>query len=451
MRWILLLVAVFAFLTVGVQSANACSCGGGGAPCESYGGAAAVFVGTVIGYSENRLPKEVARKEVDWSPRIFKFSVEQSYLGVEGSEIEVSTGTGGGDCGYEFKTGQRYLVYAYRYTERLTTSICTRTRLFIEANEDLAFLGNLSSAAPGATIHGGVTPEKFLKGEKNSDDPDVSITIVGENERKEIRPDAQGRYRLSGLRPGKFKVTLNLPDTLTVYQAEQVVTVADRGCANVSYFIAENGRVSGRVFDVDGQPVAKIPVSLVKPESVDPTNYVKLVSTDDDGRYSFSGVPSGRYVIAINHSQFTNPTDATNAYPRAFYPGVIDRPHAEIITLESGARVVERDVRLPPRNSSSIVDVQVEWADGTPVTSTIVSVRDVTYKDSSLSYGIEADEHGRFKINGYIGQKLFIDARSNRTYVPSGSRFEPMERSSPVRITLEKPAHLVKIVITKLR
>jgi Carboxypeptidase regulatory-like domain len=446
-QFLLLTIALAWFATLSVGNVNACSCAGAGSPCESYGGATAVFVGTVIGYRENRPPKDVTRREVDWSPRIFKFSVEQTYLGVDGPEIEVSTGTGGGDCGYEFKNGQRYLVYAYRYTDRLTTSICSRTQPFAEANEDLAFLGNLSSAAPGATIYGQVSRGSLGKGDPRPVDPDISITIEGENERKEIQPDTQGRFRLTGLRPGKFQVTLNLPERLTVYQPQREVSVANRGCAAVVYYLSENGRVSGRVFDINGQPVPRILVSLVDSETQDPTNYVNLERTNEEGRYSFSAVPRGRYIIAINYNRYPDPNDSTSAYPRAFYPGVTDRPHAEIITVEPGAKVTERDVRLPPRRPASIVEGQVVWADGTPVINASITSRDVTYNDSALRYGLQADGQGRFKINGYAGQKLILEARSNRPSLPGGQ----MERSEGVQITLDQPVHTVKIVITKLR
>src|SRR6185436_12957521 len=103
----------------------------GGAPCESFGTASAVFAGTVIAVREKPAPKKIDRNDLDWLPRFaYKFSVQQAYSGVAGTEVEVYTGSGGGDCGYQFKVGQRYLVYAHLYKERLTTGICTRTRPF---------------------------------------------------------------------------------------------------------------------------------------------------------------------------------------------------------------------------------------------------------------------------------------------------------------------------------
>lgn len=428
---VLMTIALLYFASAGATNTNACSCGGTGGPCESYGRAAAVFVGTVIDYRENKLSVEAARRQVDWQPRVFKFAVEQAYSGVDTAHVEVATGVGGGDCGYDFKNGQRYLVYAYQSERRLATNICTRTKPFVEANEDLAFLGNLSTAPRGSTIQGLVTraPEK----EKPLPfGPDVTLTLEGDNDKQDLQLDERGRYRVTGVRPGKYKLRLNLPDTLTVYQPEQEITVADRGCAGVIFSVSENGRVSGRVLDIEGQPVPRIHISLVAESTADLTNSVSLERTDDEGRYSFSGVRAGRYVIAINYARFPDPNDPTIAYSRVFYPGVLERAHAQVITLTSGGKITDRDILLPVRRPLSVIEGQVLSADGVPVTKPFVSARDVTYESAGMNYGITVDAQGRFKINGYVGQKLLIEARTE-------TRLERLE------ILLSEPVHKVNI------
>lgn len=239
MRSFVLLLGVLIVVSLTSSTANACTCGSGGAPCDSFGTAAAVFAGTVIGERLGKQPKQGERAEIDWVPRAVKFSVEQAYSGVTGTEVEVFTGRGGGDCGYGFKTGQRYLVYAYSSQGKLTTSICTRTKLFSQATEDLAFLGTLSSAPSGVTIHGRITREEDRKDEPLSSD--LVITIEGESKRREVRPDAEGRFSVSGLPPGKYKVTLHLPDALTTWKNEVEITVADRGCGAVGWYVTDKG------------------------------------------------------------------------------------------------------------------------------------------------------------------------------------------------------------------
>lgn len=281
--------------------------------------------------------------------------------------------------------------------------------------------------------------------------PDVVVTIESDRVRREIRLDAEGRYRVSGLPPGKLKITLKLPDTLTTDRPEREVTVADRGCASVVYYVPDNGRVSGRVFDPDGQPVARIMISLIDPGSDPKREYVKLDRTDAEGRFTFSAVSAGRYLIAVNFNRFPNPNDPTLAYPSAFYPGVTDQPNAEVITLGVGEKLTGLDIRVPSRRPASVVTGQVVWADGSPVAGAYLTLKDVTQTEDSSYNGIKADEQGRFTINGYVGQKLVIAGRSDRPYVSTGPRFDPMERTEPIRITLAHSTETVKIVITKIR
>src|SRR5207237_3038693 len=130
--------------------------------------------------------------------------------------------------------------------------------------------------------------------------------------------DSEGRYRLTRLSPGKFKVTLQLPDELFTYKAEEEITVADRGCATVNYSITDNGRISGRVLDPNRQPAAGVLLALMDKDHSDPkTNWGKLVKADKDGQFSFSALPAGQYLLAVNVNRFPQPNDPTNAYPRS--------------------------------------------------------------------------------------------------------------------------------------
>lgn len=445
MRYLIVVIAVVGWLTVTSSVVQACSCMSPGTPCESYGTANAVFVGTAVSVRELERPKP-GETETWYYERAFKFTVEQSYLGIDGTEVEILTGSGGGDCGFQFQIGGRYLVYAHSYQNRLSTSICTRTKSFASANEDLAFLGNLSSAAPGASIYGDVVYQKGATPLPS----DVLVKIEGAKVSREIRPDAQGQYRFSGLPPGKYKITLQLPETLSTHRPERELSVVDRGCAAATYYVSDNGRLSGRVLDAAGQPAPRILISLIHPASDPNKDAVTAARTDAEGRFSISSVAAGRYLISVNHQRFPDPKDPALAYPPVFYPGVADQANAEVITLGAGEKVTDLEIRVPLRRPESVVSGQVVWADGSPVAKASITLKDITESELNVAHGARADEQGRFTITGYIGQKLIIDAMSNGAYIPIGDRVEPMERSEKVRITLSRPKETVKILLTKI-
>ncbi len=456
---VLLFGAAVLFVLLTSGRVLACSCGGGGQPCQEFGAAAAVFVGTVTDVrTQEAKSVEEARREPGWMPVVFKFAVVQPFSGVSGAEVEVSTGSGGGDCGYEFKRGETYLVYAYggREGKPLATGICTRTRPVSEATEDFEFLRGLAGRGPGVSLDimvarsldvvqsGETRPLGGLAGAR--------LSVEGAGESREVRTDAEGRARLTGLKPGTYKVRLSLPEELTTYKTEQEVTVNDRGCASVFYGVADNGRVGGKVSDAEGRAAAGVLVTLVKADALDSESLnERYARTDAEGRYAFQSIPPGRYLLAVNYRRFPEPGDPTSAYPRTFYPGVAQAAQAEVITIGAGEVVKDRDLVLPPRRAASVVEGVVVWEDGSAVPKPGVSFRDVTYHDPGIDNGIQADEQGRFQIKGYQGQTLVIRAESGRRFVGDYRRDGPMERSEPLRVTLNNPTEPVKIIVTKLR
>lgn len=93
---------------------------------------AAVFAGEVLD----------VQKSSEFS-RFFTIRLNYKWKGVFDSEvITVVTGVGNGDCGYPFRVGETYLVYAYKSsTDALSTNVCQRTNLFAESKNEAEFLG----------------------------------------------------------------------------------------------------------------------------------------------------------------------------------------------------------------------------------------------------------------------------------------------------------------------
>jgi hypothetical protein len=129
------------------EDARACSCLMNSPPCEAYGRASAVFVGRVVDAAQRNESVRDGIKIV-YDVGTIRFSVQEAFRGVDSKEVEIHSGTGGGDCGYWFRRGEVYLIYAYQSFEdkKLYTNICTRTRPVSEASEDLEFLRGLSAA-----------------------------------------------------------------------------------------------------------------------------------------------------------------------------------------------------------------------------------------------------------------------------------------------------------------
>ena len=98
----------------------------------------AVFSGTVVAIDKKPGDLYVA----------VRFKIEESWKGMSNKEATVFTGQGGGDCGYKFEIGERYLVYAYKYdVTDIGTNICQRTASLRQAAGDLKVLGKGKSVS----------------------------------------------------------------------------------------------------------------------------------------------------------------------------------------------------------------------------------------------------------------------------------------------------------------
>jgi len=122
--------------------ARACLCIPPGPPLEEMARSEAVFLGTVID-ADGPYPVMVGADRFRESDRWFRLRVLASWKGAEAETVVVVTGAGGGDCGYDFRLGDTYLVYAGSRThgDTLSTSHCSRTCPAVMAQEDSVALG----------------------------------------------------------------------------------------------------------------------------------------------------------------------------------------------------------------------------------------------------------------------------------------------------------------------
>jgi len=87
---------------------------------------------------------------------LVSLEVLHSYRGDQRKHMWLSTGLGGGDCGFDFEVGKQYLVYAFKdETGELSTNISTRTTRLEKSSENLAYPRGKRSLARVHSICGG--------------------------------------------------------------------------------------------------------------------------------------------------------------------------------------------------------------------------------------------------------------------------------------------------------
>lgn len=361
-RLFLLLASIVCALSFlpGRELAAAClSCPrmGQGPPCQEFWRADAVFIGLVTeaiatDWSETGIVPYTQYQRLN-----ARLSVVEGFRGMEAKEVVFEMS----DCPYPFKQGERYLVYAHKDREgKLYQRIgFSRTRPVSEAGEDLEFIRGLSTAQPGSRVYGKVIrPTHNIKESRYDYEPLIGVKVILANdENDDAISDGEGKYQFVGLPAGAYRVRAELPEHLSF--KEQTIHVTGQGCVPLDISALRDGQIAGRVLNVDGQPVASVPVSLVSADAgleevlfdTKDRGAWTFSVTNDQGRFGFSHLAPGRYLLIINRAEFerTRGNKRAQALPRLFYPGVTGMEQAVVITVREGRKAKEYDFRLPSR------------------------------------------------------------------------------------------------------
>jgi hypothetical protein len=282
-----LLIVTSALLSLVIafpHEAWACSCEGGGPPCQSVFQVDAIFAGTVRGVAalpdddlpplrpgESRIPRQLRVDFVD----------VQGYRAVQGTSISVLTPGSGASCGYAFKQGQRYLVYAMRQANgtELVTGICSRTRPIAEADEDLRFLQTLgTSRSSRSRVYGTINhwERNLSSGQPRDYGPvaDVFVSVSGSAGTFGASTDDRGRYEVA-VPPGKYEVQVLPPAAYSERYLRRSIEVSDvRACALADFSVRFDGRIRGFVRQSTGEPSASVSVQVMAAEDVHPSSEV---------------------------------------------------------------------------------------------------------------------------------------------------------------------------------
>ena len=203
----------------------------------------AVFLGRAIDVRKENVPILLDEEKALTERLHVTFEVEEGYIGVQEKSVIV---TSGGDlCGFPFSKGLEYVVYGRRLQNgEIHVSISSGTKWKKDATEDLKYLRGLSTAPTGARIYGTVyryseptNPRAMIR--KGTAAAGQRIAIRGTQKNYEVAVDAQGKFEISAIPPGRYTVLLESDGTVRITPPHLSTTfdLADKGCARFNFWI----------------------------------------------------------------------------------------------------------------------------------------------------------------------------------------------------------------------
>jgi len=343
-------------LAMGLMAATpasgvACSCEIAGPPCEAAWKSDAVFAGTVRSVVEI----DHDAYERPYGSRLVTVDVERAFANAATGPLELITGRGGGDCGYQFAVGQRYLIYATKTpTGHWHASTCSRTRPIEKAQEDLQYLSTVPLVGLGARVFGRIHHWQRDPFEEQTVDygplEGLVVTVSGAGFSRDAVTDRHGRYEITGLPLGVLTLTVAAPHGFDSHGLQSELNLGDlRACDERNFELRYVASASGSVVDAAGRALAGIRVEAVAAELAGhgPPPYQEPAVTDERGAFEFKRLPPGIYVFGVN---LTRPRyGRATEEPAVFLPGVGVASDATVIELRPGDRTPVGVLRLVDR------------------------------------------------------------------------------------------------------
>jgi hypothetical protein len=343
---------------------------------------------------------------------------------VDAKEIEILTGYGGGDCGYQFQVGIEYVIYAYKNSAgRLETGICMRTRPLAEAAEDVKYIREMSTAPEVGELRVR-TAFPGIPGQSGA-------TIIAERQgqRDAVVANGAGEAVFNGLRPGEYTLHVasdgDLPD-------DPKVQLHAKGCLDVSLFRAL--RITGRVITRGGAPASRIQVQF---RSTDNKFGDGSMVTDADGHYELRILRPGEYLLGVN---LNHTATRDTPYSRWFHPGTENAAAATKIDFSGKPETRVYNLALPEPLPERTVDGVVVRADGQPAVRSVVTTFDAFRNAVAQAF---TDPSGHFAMHIFAGTPYQLHAVIPGPEAVSAPPVDIQPGSNPLslHLTLSQPGN----------
>jgi hypothetical protein len=174
------------------------------------------------------------------------------------------------------------------------------------------------------------------------------------------RTDAEGRYLLSNIAPGRYQIMPVAP--VYVLQDAPVemwppgrplTLLAGETVSDVDFSVERGGVITGRVTDEGGEPIIAESVNVEAADDKTPQPQRGMLDqrnrqTDDRGVYRIYGLAPGRYRVSVGTASENGGVGygRRRVFERTYYPGVTDKGQARLVELKAGEESADVDISI---------------------------------------------------------------------------------------------------------
>jgi hypothetical protein len=398
------LLATIALLAA-ARPALACVCSGtlsGQPACVLRWEASAVFVGRVLRIEPPPPRPDGLMSTAD--PVRVTLAVVEGFVGVSTPEAIVTTASGSASCGFGFRVGETYLVYANGSPGALHVSLCGGTTPARAAAEDIQYLRDVPS-----------TPvrEGRITGMRDGGGPaggwlgyaGARIFVEGGGLKRSATTNSQGSYEVR-VPVGRYRVWGEVGRGFYIdsFYTDEITLNDARGCAIADFSVRFDGHVRTRVVTAAGQPVPHLSLQLTA--AADPSGFVAEARSNARGQVDIGRVPPGRYRLG---------------FLDLFFPGTLDPNAARVLTVVPSGSVSLDDFVIPREVRVTTLTGVVRDTLGQVVQGAQVEV--YAEPNDAIAGYVMTDARGEFSITVPADRKYRVTALQRLPRGPSGDQW----------------------------
>jgi hypothetical protein len=219
--------------------------------------------------------------------------------------------------------------------------------------------------------------------------------------------DDQGRFQLTNLPPGEWRVTVakggyftSQPGQRRPFDRPPPIKLARGQRVSADVHLSRGGVITGRVSDDAGEPLAGLRVRVYRARMVGGYRRLEDVGsadqTDDTGAYRIFGLPPGEYYVAASLRMAPADSVVQTTYSPTYYPGTGELAQAQRIRVDLGTESTAIFPLLPVRSVN--VTGTVLTSSGSPANAFLNLMSDAAEFGTPLGIGGVTQPDGTFTI-----------------------------------------------------
>lgn len=284
-------------------------------------------------------------------------------------------------------------------------------------------------------VYGSISGRVTIQG-KPAADVELFLFREKENstdrEKVTVKTGKDGRYKFDNLPAYHYSLEVlteeyvNAGDTYERPVGIDVSLTKSEAIQDADIALISGGIVSGQVLNMDGKPVAGIPVEVFRPDGRQvyfASRNSQGTTTDSQGKFRITGITPETYLVGqgvdvermqgkVRDRYDISPIGnigSDSYYERSYFPDGQDITKAKPIQVTSGAEIKGISIRVGKNLKAYSVNGQIMDEEGNPVKNYGFTIcRRTPNGGYRTSINSQTDANGYFFIKGFLSGNYFI-------------------------------------------